>query len=260
MRLHGLVSLALVAIARTTLAQDPALPLPLDTVERQIAPGLNAIPRGTGPTRAGDSATSFEAEVEALRADLQSFHALSEEVARIARAAEADADRTNVRQRQEMLDILTRLATQGIAKKPGARTEDRKPAPVDVAIPPAPEPVEAPAVTDAAVDQFALGKVLFRANDFAKAEQAFRKVPPTEENRLMLKYLIATCLRKRSQWQPAIDTYREVAASDKDPVLRDLAKFQLDGIRWNQETEKQIEQIRKQREKPATKQVAKPTR
>jgi hypothetical protein len=65
----------------------------------------------------------------------------------------------------------------------------------------------------------------------------------------MLKYLIATCMRKRSQYQAAVEIYREVAASDKDPVLRDLARFQLDGIRWNQETEKQLELLRRQRER-----------
>ncbi|MBS0205118.1 MAG: hypothetical protein JSS49_19615 [Planctomycetes bacterium] len=254
MRFQGSVSLALLLITHTTLAQDPVSPLPLDDVERQISPELNAFPQTTGPTRSVDAETPFESEVEALRADLKSFHALSEEVARIARSAEMEADRTSFRQRQEMLDILTRLATQGI-QRPVTRPEDRKPVLIDVAIPPTPEPIEVPAVTDSAVDQFALGKVLFRANDFKKAEQAFRKVTPSDENRLLLKYLIATCLRKQSQWQPAIDAYREVAASDKDPVLRDLARFQLDGIRWNQETEKQIEQIRKQREKS----VSKPT-
>ena len=248
MRLHGSVSLALLAICHPALAQDSVVPRPLDPLDKQFTPELFTVPQPTGPARTvdrvGDGST-LESEIEALRADLHAFHALSEEVARSARAAEADSDRTTLRQRQEMLDILTKLATQGIAGKVEKKGDVRKPA---VAMP-IPDSVAVPSVTDAAVDQFALGKNLFRAGEYSKAEQAFRKAVPTEENRLMLKYLVATCQRKRSQWQAAIEGYREVAASDKDPVLRDLAKFQLDGIRWNQDTEKQIELLRRQREK-----------
>lgn len=251
MRLHGSVSLALLAISHSALAQDSVVPRPLDPLDRQVAPELFAVPRPTGQARTLDrsiDSSSLESEIDALRADLHAFHTLSDEVARSARVAEAEADRTTLRQRQEMLDLLTKLATQGITGKTEKKAEARK-APVAL---PIPDSVIVPSVTDAAVDQFALGKVLFRAGEFAKAEQAFRKATVTEENRLMLKYLVATCLRKRSQWQAAIEGYREVAASDKDPVLRDLAKFQLDGIRWNQDTEKQIDLLRKQREKPAS--------
>jgi tetratricopeptide (TPR) repeat protein len=193
-----------------------------------------------------DSSTDLESEIEGLRSDLQSFHSLKEDLARSARSAEAEADRTMIRQRQEMLDLLTRLATQSLIK---SKEQKPEPKPALEATPVAPKVVAAPDVTDAAVDQFALGKVLFRSGEFEKAEQAFRKVASNDDNRLMLKYLIATCMRKRSQYQAAVEIYREVAASDKDPVLRDLARFQLDGIRWNQETEKQLELLRRQRER-----------
>lgn len=250
MRLHGSVSLSLLMMAQSVVGQDDIVPRPLDPIDRLTAPELMTVPRSTGPGNSLDPGSStgpstLENEIEALRADLQAFHALSDEVARSARSAELEADRTMLRQRQEMLDILTKMATQGLSRKPEAKV---KAAPAEPVAPPTPDSVIVPPVTDTAVDHFALGKVLFRAGEYPKAEQAFRKVTPTDDNRLMLKYLIATCLRKRSQWQAAIDTYREVAESDKDPVLRDLAKFQLDGIRWNQDTEKQIEQLRKQRE------------
>lgn len=256
MRLHGLVYLTLLAIGQISYAQDGPLPRPLDPAERQAVPDLNDLPPPADPVAPGRPAppstdrTNLESEIEALRSDLQAFHALSDDVAKAARSAEAEADRSMLRQRQEMLDLLTKLATQGIARKV------EKPAAVPAAPPtpaPAPDSIAIPAVTDAAVDQFALGKVLFRAGDFVKAEQAFRKVAQTDDNRLMMQYLIATCLRKRSQWNAALEMYREIAESKQDPVLRDLAKFQLDGIRWNQETEQQIDQLRQQRQKkPAT--------
>jgi tetratricopeptide (TPR) repeat protein len=251
MRLHGWVSLALLAAVRPSFSQEiDVVPRPLDPIDRYIAPELIDVPQPGSPIRSVPRAieqTPLEAEIEALRADLQSFRALSDDVGRSVRAAEIEADRTMVRQRQEMLDILTRLVTRGIEGRPGRKAESKAAAPAIPEIPVMPDSVSVPAVTDATVDPFALGKSLFRAGEYARAEQAFRKVVATDDNRLILKYLIATCLRKRSQWQAAIDLYREVAASDKDPVLRDLAKFQLDGIRWNQDTEKQIEQLRKQR-------------
>ncbi|MEI8381768.1 MAG: CDC27 family protein [Planctomycetota bacterium] len=257
MRLQGLVSLVLLATSSVAVSQEP-LPLPPEPA-RQIGPELSTQPLPTGPTSrlrspSAVETSSLESELEALRADLESFHALSDEVTRSTRNAETDAERALHRQRQEMLDILTKLATQGISQKPVAKKNDKKPAlanqPVAPVIPDAVE-TQTPAVTDAAVDNFALGKVLFRAGDYVKAEQAFRKVVQTDDNRLMVKYLIATCLRKRSQWSAAIEAYKEIAASEKDPVLRDLAKFQLDGIRWTQDTEKQIEQLKKQRANPA---------
>ncbi len=257
MRFHGLVTLASFAVVPALFAQDyipsqsfiPSSPM-------QGVPELNAVPLPAAPLASppatdipsrsssfNNAGETLEGELDALRSDLRSFHSLSEEVARNARAAEADADRTMIRQRQEMLDILTKLATQGLTKKaePPARPK--------LVLATKPEAIAVPTVTDSAVDQFALGKSLFRAGEYVKAEQAFRKVVVNDDNHLMVKYLIATCLRKRSQWKGAVEVYREVAASDKDPVLRDLANFQLDGIRWNQETELQIEQLRKQRER-----------
>ncbi len=260
MRLHGLVSLVLLATSSVAVSQESLpQPLPQEPGVRQINPDLSTQPLSPGPAsrlRSPSAAetSSLESELEALRADLESFHALSDEVTRSTRNAETDAERALHRQRQELLDILTKLATQGISQKPAPKKSDKKPVLAsEPAAPVIPDPVEAqtPAVTDAAVDNFALGKVLFRAGDYVKAEQAFRKVVQTEDNRLMVKYLIATCLRKRSQWSAAVEAYKEIAASDKDPVLRDLAKFQLDGIRWTQDTEKQIEQLKKQREIPA---------
>ena len=253
MRYHGLVTLTLALLAQPLLAQDTSIPRALDNPPELSTVPLPAAPSFTpplsNPTRVSNpnaGLETLEGELEALRSDLQSFHALSDDVGRSVRAAEADADRTMIRQRQEILDVLTKLATQGLAKKVEPPAHPKRTEPV---LSNTPEAIKAPAVTDSAVDQFALGKSLFRAGEYAKAEQAFRKVTLTDDNRLMVKYLIATCLRKRSQWQAASDAYREVAASDKDPVLRDLANFQLDGIRWNQDTEKQIEQLRKQRER-----------
>lgn len=257
MKLHGLVCLVVLAIVWRANAQEAAVPRPLGSLDPTVSPALDAVPvpSNSVPTSRG---TSLEQELRALRQDLQTFHALSAEVAHSARAVETDSDRVSSQQRKELLDLLTKLAIHEISKneltrKTSAASDERPvPAvPVVPTLPPIPEEPVSPPITDAAVDPFALGKNLFRLGDYEKAEAAFRKVTPTEENRLLLKYLVATCLRKRSQWQPAIDGYREIAESNSDPVLRDLAKWQLESIRWNQQTESQLEHLRQQRSKSA---------
>ena len=113
----------------------------------------------------------------------------------------------------------------------------------------APKESTPPDVSVDIADAFALGKVLFRTGDFVGAERAFRKASVTSENEMTVKYLLATCLRRQSRWQSAMDAYKVVAESNQDPVLRDLAKWQLDNIRWLQQSESQLDQMRKQREK-----------
>jgi len=242
MKLHGLVTASLL-LASSGIAQD-TVPRPLDAPEPGLPPLLN-VPLSSEPAETSD----LEREIESLKQELQQFRSLGDTVARDLRAAESDADRTLLRQRQEFLDLLTRLATQGLAR---AQAPAAPPSPPDRPLPKPQAPPVLPEITDGVVDPFALGKTLFRAGDFPRAELAFRKVPVTDENRWLLKYMIATCQRKQSQWQAALDGYREIAASNQDPVLRDLARFHLDGIQWNLETEKQIEQLKRQRPKSAT--------
>lgn len=243
MRLHGLVTLSLLA-GTSGLAQD-LVPRPIDTPDQTPVPSLLPTPLGS----AAPPATDLQQEIDLLKEDLEKFRAERDEVRRTLRTVDSESNQVLIRQRQEMLNLVTRLATQAITRP---KTPVEPPPVPDAKIPEPPVPPVLPDVTDAAVDMFSLGKSLFRSGDYAKAEQAFRKVPVTADNRLLLKYLVATCQRKQSQWQAALDGYREVAASNQDPVLRDLARFQMDGIQWNLDTEKQLEQLKRQRSRPAT--------
>ena len=264
MRIHGTVSLALFALSAPAFCQELPLPrllgspdLPQRNFESRSVP-----PRSPVPPRAVDTSVNssiLESELEALRADLQAFHAVSEDVARSARDVESKSDRSANQQRQEVLDLLTKLATQGINKK---SAKEQTPAPqVSRKESPALETRDSEislTITDSTVDAFALGKVLFKSGEFQKAEQAFRKVAQTDDNRELLKYLIATCQYRRKRITEATEGYRELAASNKDPVIRDLAKFQLDGIRWLQQVEQELDQLRKDREKAGSRAANKP--
>ena len=260
MRLHGLVALSFAGLFAEAMAQDLLAPRLLPSPSSLSAPIPDASLAAPVPlpllATESEAGASLEEELRQLRSELKTFGAAREDVSRSTKDVDAESDRVSIQQRQELLNLLTKLATKGVTRRVGLpATQAAQPTRTVEPPPPIPEAVaklsSAP-LTREVVDPFALGKVLLRSGDYAAAEQAFRKVKATDENRMMLKYLSATCLRKQALWQPAMDAYRVVAESDQDPVLRDLAKWQLDNIRWHQQTESQLEQMRKQREKGAS--------
>ena len=281
MRHHGWASLSLLGLSGILLAQpETAPPQLLRVPTTQAARSPDARPAAAPlPLRIveAESGLSLEDELTQLRRELQSFDAARDEVLRSTKSVDAESDRVAIQQRQELLDVLTKLATKGITRRskpvvPSTPQVTSVPhstsvtavdpfadpvAPVvkpTVVVPVAPKPVVTPEpptfpIPDDPVDPFALGNVLVRSGDYAAAEKAFAKVQPTDENRMMLKFLTATCLRKRSQWKPASDAFRVVAGSNQDPVLRDLAKWQLDNMAWYQQTESHLDQMRAERDK-----------
>ncbi len=269
MRLHGWASLAFFGLTGTLLAQQTASPpqlLRVPSTPSASVTDARVAESAPLPLRTSESEPSLSLadELTQLRGELKLFDAARDEVSRGTKTVEAESDRVVVQQRQELLDLLTKIATKGVTRRatPIATTPPQtapavdpiaeplvpKAAPVTVPAAIPPEPPAFP-IPDDAVDPFALGKVLFRSGDYIAAEKAFAKVQPTDENRMMLKYLTATCLRKRSQWKPASEAFQVVSGSDQDPVLRDLAKWQLENMTWHQQTETQLGQMKAERDK-----------
>lgn len=281
MRIHGWIFVVLCGVTRTAWAQDnfppPSdnflPPSPTQSGSREGEP--QQLPGGSASS---DAAANLEAEFRQLRNQLREFQLMREELTRATKTTELEADKVSAKQRQDLLDMLTKLTKVSVARKAAAAAaaigsarrndsevesdllSDAAASPRDSEPTLPPEPPPAPGETDEsanlatgvdAADAFALGKVLFRTGDFIGAERAFRKASVSPENEMTLKYLLATCLRRQSRWKPALEAYKVVAESNQDPVLRDLAKWQLDNIRWQQQSESQLEQMRKTREKPA---------
>lgn len=277
MKYHGLVLFTSLGIAaggwtQAAFAEDELPPAPSDKESTIVEP--RPLPDTVIPEPTDDHINVNDA-IRQFRNELSEFQAMREEIARSTRATMTEAERTTIQQRQELLDLLNQLARKNAARKSTPPTPPQLPSTIQ--LPPAADDAieprsefeeaepEAPATgtpaeatdSDTAsqieavdpADAFALGKVLFRAGDFAGAEKAFRKAVVTAENELTLKYLLATCLRRQSQWKASADTYKQVVDSNQDPVLRDLAKWQLDNIRWHQQSEAQLQQLRKQRDK-----------
>ncbi len=270
MKFHGLATIAFFTVTSTGLAQTSAS-LPKANMAPANRPPMveaaEAVPRPL-PMAEPDPAATIESELQQFRSELREFQELREEVSRSTRETGIDSDRISLQQRKDLLELLTRLAKNGIGRKAQAA---RTAPPTEILPAPMPEMVATPVMEPAAsamtdsmsekpaesaieiddnvADPFSLGKVLFRSGDFVNAERAFRKVEVTTENEPTLNYLIATCLRRQSKWKSATEIYKSVAESDQDPVLKDLAKWQIDNIRWHRDSESQLEQMRIEREK-----------
>jgi tetratricopeptide (TPR) repeat protein len=261
MRYQGLVFLVVLALADSATAQSGSLAPEqnfLPPSPRKLDGGNIGEPTPLLPspvTAEPLASTNIEIEIKQFRSELRDFQTIREEVARGTRSTDAAAENLSTHQRQELMDLLAKLAKKSLARKTAAAQAQlsasepilRSSDPAET--PPVQIDSSDPTISIDVADAFALGKVLFKQGDFAGAEKAFRKTIVTSENEMTLKYLLATCLRRQSRWQPAIDGYKSVAESNQDPVLRDLAKWQLENIRWHQQSEAQLEQMRKQREK-----------
>lgn len=268
MKIQGLVLFLALGLAKTAVAEtgpgsSPELFLPPSPAQPNSS-RAESIPTPQSTTANSTAPTGdIELELKQFRNELRDFQATREEVSRSAKTTDADADRISIQQRQELVDLLTKLANKAArqqrnqnpfgegrldAESTTSRTMPPTPTAEPVPTPGASNTVNFDSTTEIA-DPFALGKILFRAGDFVGAERAFRKASVESDNEMTLKYLLATCVRRQSRWKEAIGLYKAVAESNQDPVLRDLAKWQLDNIRWVQESESQLEKLKRQRDK-----------
>ena len=116
---------------------------------------------------------------------------------------------------------------------------------------------EAPPSVPKVVDPLALGEALFRNGEYAGALTAFRQLDLVEfkaEQRLMVQYLSACCLRKLGKFDEAVALYRDVANAKGDPVVAECAQWELGAVRWRHDIETEIERLRKERKQLAAKQ------
>lgn len=245
MKSTGWIAVAGCLIALSAVAQDYQLPKEVSPFEKPTASNLVA---------QQTSSDAFEVELDRLRQEVAGINALRDQVAAEAKQPIPNDVAQAQEQRRELFDLLTKLATKNLPPKTPAEPVTIAPKPVPP-VPPMltmrPNPRQAdshPLISDKIVDPYALGRALFRAEDFVGAEQALRKVKVTDDNRVWLQYLIATCLRKQSRWEQAAKAYHIVAENQDDTELRDLAEWQLENIRWHQKTESELKDLHQIRE------------
>lgn len=253
-------------IANVATAQTSRLSPSVESGSAFVVPAPQELPDTAASEGSSNSGTlDFDAELERFRKEVANTKALREQATAETANQPADNGPVVALQRRELMELLTKLATKNLAAKPEPPPVVSPPVSLPVVKSPPESVVPAktvaktevkpekpephPLITEKVIDAYALGRALFKAEDFVGAEQAFRKVSVTDDNRVQLQYLIATCLRKQSRWTEAAKAFRIVAENDSDPALRDLAKWQLDNIRWYQQTGSQLDKLRKMREK-----------
>ncbi len=233
---------------------------------------------------------SLDRELQLLRTERQSLRLPRDELLQTThQAKDLSAAEGNILrkagepQRRQLNDLLSRLAAQGLKRKAdnGAprqlasdtevakqRESARSPtggseptaSPTDSQSARNPigqgQPLGKPTVPIATAPDspFASGKDLFRAGDYDGALIAFRKIDLnglSEANRLLVRYLTATCLRKQGRLKEAEAEYTVVANSRADAVLADNARWQLGTIRWRRDLEGQISKLRQLQKNPS---------
>jgi hypothetical protein len=90
----------------------------------------------------------------------------------------------------------------------------------------------------------------FRAGQFDPALSALRRIDPaglSKEDRVLVRYLTAGCLRGLGRLDEASAVYREVAASRDDETLAESARWQLEAIEGRQNMQRQLDELRSRR-------------
>lgn len=220
----GLVVLALGARGNAQAPGPGSAPGPVIP-----APGLLPAPK---VPEVIPSPRPLKADVEALARERQ---ALKE-----ARDDPESPAAERIKLRLQLLELVKKLADRRL---PG-------PAPETGTRPPAPRP--RPDLEDAQrpVDAVRAAANLYRSNDFDAALRAFRLIDLStlgREDRAFSQYMTACCLRRLGKLSDAAVLYREVAEAHDDDFVTECAVWQLSTIRWTQELEAQLEDLRARR-------------
>jgi hypothetical protein len=100
-------------------------------------------------------------------------------------------------------------------------------------------------------DPYLLAQAHFRSGQYQEALTVFRSLQLAslpQEERLLVQYLSACCLRKLGKLDEAITLYREVADARENEFLAECSLWHLNNIGWRREIEKQLASIRAARQ------------
>lgn len=155
------------------------------------------------------------AEMQAARNQLRSSLEATDMQAREVAA------RTNVAQAAQLQTLVTQVITKVRADQTQTASSD------------AFAKTRVISAEDLPTDFVTIGSRLYAKGMFEDAEVAFRTALDQSSNshdRAFASYLLATALRRQSEWTEATRYYRDVAAQTDEPELRDLARWQLKNV------------------------------
>lgn len=201
----------------------------------------------------------LQEERDALRDDRKKTSRWLDEVDQ---RGEADLARLHYR----LSGLLSHLSAGRVPPPRGPLGPSPRPAPVktprDLPVAKDPVPLKKEQASDASGQPFSpgllatvpdpltLANALFRAGNYRDALVAYRLVPLDglkAGERMPVKYLVATCLRKEGKFEEASTYYLEVANSPSDDHLGACAQWQIQALRWHQDMAGQLKGIRDRR-------------
>ena len=263
----AILTLLVTALAIPTLAQDPKLPAapapapPAEPADNEAVPPIAPVPPPVSSPMKLEmkndamksdegltddvTADDFDQALKSLRMELESVRAMRRNRADPGSISVSSAVAT-VTQRKMLLSLLRQLAERGPQKRETPTNQTTR-----QTTPEANDDADLQLLIDSgqAIDPFALGRALFRMNEFDRAEKAFRGVTPNGQNETYLNYLIATCLRKQNKIEEAKAIYQKIVLdNDADPILVESAQWQLSNIYWRQKMEFQLKRLREVRQ------------
>jgi hypothetical protein len=263
---------ALTASAQTPPAETAAqMPLeapyprtlPQDSVPPAPAPGAGPGCRDPEPqlltlqlTELKDNFRKLKTEREALQAERltsrQPRHdaSLAKETAKLRlQLVEMLARLDHNRSQPAVTAPQSTLPTPPKVAQPAQETQ-KQPAQKTAVDETPPAKTSAPADTDRPLDPLALAQTLFKAEDYQTSLRAYRMIDLKglkAEQRLPIQYMIATCLKHLGKISEASAVYREIANSRGDEQVAACAQWQLSALRWQQEMQTQLHDIRERR-------------
>jgi tetratricopeptide (TPR) repeat protein len=253
----------LLVVPAVLLAGDETLPPPrLAPIPAQV-PGrdglplppalpprvLNLPPVPETPSTAPDLAL-LRQEAERLRSESEAL--ATERTKALADAPPAESDEV-ARLRRRLAELVATLNARPLARRPST-ADTAGSASREGTSPHADATAGAPIMPGADSlpgDPVLAARALFRAGDHAAALETYRQIDLdglTRDERNLVQYMSACCLRKLGRLDEAAALYREVASAREDEVLTDCALWHLSAISWRRDMEKQLETLRERRQ------------
>jgi hypothetical protein len=177
--------------------------------------------------------------IEQVREQREALRTERGSAPRPAEATPSTTDEEMARLRSRLSDLVDRLSSR---PAPGPS----EPGPAAAPPPRRGDEPRGPAAAGV-IDPVAMGQNYFRAGDYARALGAYRMVPLEGKGAgegLVVKYMIATCLRKLGKTDEAVAAYREVAGARGDDFTAECARWQLSHLSWQREMATRLAQLR----------------
>ncbi|WP_020475423.1 tol-pal system YbgF family protein [Zavarzinella formosa] len=230
-------SVVVLMVGCCVLAQGPEIPAPT------ITKGPAVLPIPIDEKNTLDKLKTARTELKTER----------EATAKTLEPEDTSADTERREMRKKLEELIKRLDT-----RPRTSLRDSQPAPRPGMSPTDPKSPPFPAETSvsAATDALLLAQNLYKSGDYPASLRAFKLIDLTlyaREDKAFIQYMTGCCLRRTGKLSEAAVIFRDVADTKDDEFVTECALWQLGTLRWREDMEKQLAQLKQRREAMAPK-------